>query len=86
MNYEFILKDIRPNKEEIDSVSKTAHKILDFLNETCRKENIPAKAMFVGSFSRKKDYTWATKPAIISMEHPPNTSHHIHISQARLTA
>ncbi len=55
MNYEFILKDIRPNKEEIDSVSKTAHKILDFLNETCRKENIPAKAMFVGSFSKK---TW----------------------------
>ena len=51
MNYEFILKDIRPNKEEINSVSKTAHKILDFLNETCRKENIPAKAMFVGSFS-----------------------------------
>ena len=55
MNYEFILKDIRPSKEEIETVSKTAHSILDFLNKTCREENIPAEAMFVGSFSKK---TW----------------------------
>ena len=37
MNYEFILKDIRPSKEEIETVSKTAHSILDFLNKTCRE-------------------------------------------------
>lgn len=55
MNYEFILKDLKPSQEEISSVNKTTNKVIDFINDLCRKENIDAKAMAVGSVAKN---TW----------------------------
>ena len=55
MNYEFILKDLRPSQEEIDKVNKTTDKVVNFLNEACKEENIPAEARAVGSVAKN---TW----------------------------
>jgi len=55
MNYEFILKDLKPSKEEKEAVNKTAEKVIDFINESCESENIGAEAMLVGSVAKK---TW----------------------------
>ena len=55
MNFELILKDLKPSQDEIDAVSETSDKVIDFINETCKEEKINAKAMAVGSVAKK---TW----------------------------
>ena len=55
MNYESILKELRPTPEEIDAVNETTEKIIDFINETCKEECIDAKANAVGSVAKN---TW----------------------------
>ena len=55
MNYESILKELRPTLEEIDAVNETTKKVLDFINELCEKEGIDAKANAVGSVAKN---TW----------------------------
>ena len=55
MNYELILKNLRPSQEEIDAVNKTTDKVLNFINETCKEEGIDAQANAVGSVAKN---TW----------------------------
>ena len=55
MNYELILKDLKPSQEEIDEVAKTSRKVIDFINKTCMEEGIEAEAIAVGSVAKK---TW----------------------------
>ena len=55
MNYESILKKLRPTPEETKAVNKTTKKVVDFINETCKKEGIDAKANAVGSVAKN---TW----------------------------
>ena len=55
MNFELILKDLKPSQDEIDAVSETSDRVIDFINETCKEEKINAKAMAVGSVAKK---TW----------------------------
>ena len=35
MNFELILKDLKPSQEEIDAVGETSDKVIDFINDTC---------------------------------------------------
>lgn len=55
MNFELILNDLKPSQDEIDAVSETSDRVIDFINETCKEEKINAKAMAVGSVAKK---TW----------------------------
>lgn len=55
MNYESILKQLRPTSEEIDAVNETTEKVINFINELCEKEGIDAKANAVGSVAKN---TW----------------------------
>ena len=55
MNYELILKNLRPSQEEIDAVNKTTDKVLNFINETCKDEGIDAQTNAVGSVAKN---TW----------------------------
>ena len=55
MNYESILNELRPTPEEIEAVNETTEKVIDFINELCKKEGIDAKANAVGSVAKN---TW----------------------------
>ncbi|SFL76504.1 tRNA nucleotidyltransferase (CCA-adding enzyme) [Methanobrevibacter olleyae] len=55
MNYELILKDLKPSQEEIDAVNKTTKKVINFINKTCKDEGINAEAKAVGSVAKN---TW----------------------------
>ena len=52
MNYELILKDIKPTLEEQNDVDAMSYKLVSFLNETCEKEDISAKIAVVGSVAK----------------------------------
>ena len=52
MNYELILKDIKPTLEEQNDVDAMSDKLVSFLNETCEKEDISAKIAVVGSVAK----------------------------------
>lgn len=72
MNYESILKDLRPSQEEIDKVNKTTDKVISFLNKICEEENIPAEALAVGSVAKN---TWLSgKSDIDIFIHFPKTT------------
>ena len=55
MNYELILKDLKPRQEEIDAVKEVTEKVIDFINKTCEEEGIDAEAHAVGSVAKN---TW----------------------------
>ena len=55
MNYESILKELRPTPEEIDAINETTEKVIDFINDLCEKKGIDAKANAVGSVAKN---TW----------------------------
>ena len=55
MNYESILKQLRPTSEEIDAVNETAEKVIGVINDLCEKGGIDAKANAVGSVAKN---TW----------------------------
>lgn len=52
MNYELILKDIKPTQEEQNDIDAMSDKLVSFLTETCKKENISAKIAVVGSVAK----------------------------------
>lgn len=71
MNFELILKDLKPSQDEIDAVSATSDKVIDFINDLCKEEGIDAKAMAVGSVAKK---TWLSgKSDIDIFIHFPTT-------------
>ena len=55
MNYESILKELKPSQEEIDAVNRTTEKVIDFINQTCRNEGLDVEAYAVGSVAKN---TW----------------------------
>ena len=55
MNYEFILKDLKPSEEETIAINETTEKIIDCINGLCAKESIEAEARAVGSVAKN---TW----------------------------
>ena len=52
MNYESILKDLKPSEEEVTAVNKTTDKVIDFINKKCEEESIDAEAIAVGSVAK----------------------------------
>lgn len=52
MDYKAILEDIKPTAHETTEINKVSAKLIDFLNKTCRKENIDAKIALVGSVAK----------------------------------
>lgn len=52
MDYTSILNQIRPTKQEKAKIKEISQKIIDFLNDYCRKENIIANTVLVGSVAK----------------------------------
>ena len=52
MDYNSILKDIKPTSDEKEEINKISSKLIDFLNKTCMEEGIEAKATLVGSVAK----------------------------------
>ena len=52
MNYELILNDIKPTPNEQKEIDDMSDRLVNFLNETCRKENISAKIVLCGSVAK----------------------------------
>ena len=55
MDYEFILKDLRPSEEENKGIKIMADKLMNLIDEICEKENINGKSHLVGSAAKN---TW----------------------------
>ncbi|WP_409199425.1 CCA tRNA nucleotidyltransferase [Methanobrevibacter sp. DSM 116169] len=53
MKYDNILKEIKPKKEEINKCLKIANELIDFLNDSAKKEGINAEAFLVGSVAKE---------------------------------
>ena len=64
MNFELILKDLKPSQDEIDAVNETSDKVIDFINDLCKEEGIDAKAMAVGSVAKN---TWLSGKSYIDI-------------------
>ena len=52
MDYESILKDIKPTDEEKEHVENVSLRIMDFLQETCYSEGVDARVTLVGSVAK----------------------------------
>lgn len=52
MDYELILNDIKPTQEEKNEIKAMSDKLVGFLDDTCKKENINAKITVVGSVAK----------------------------------
>ena len=52
MDYGQILKDIKPTKKQQDDIDSMSERLVNFLKETCRKEDINAKIAVVGSVAK----------------------------------
>ena len=52
MDYELILKDIKPTAEEKAKIDKVSSDIMGFLQKTCDDEDIDAKVTLVGSVAK----------------------------------
>ena len=52
MDYELILKDIKPTQTEQQEINEMSDSLVDFLKETCKKEGIDAKIAIVGSVAK----------------------------------
>ena len=52
MDYELILKDIKPTDEEKTKIDNISQELIDFLQKTCDDENINAKVSLVGSVAK----------------------------------
>ena len=64
MNYEEILKEIKPTNAEREKVHKIANDAMDYINKIAKDENIPAEAFLVGSI--EKD-TWLSSDSDIDI-------------------
>lgn len=52
MDYNLILKDIKPSLEEKEEINNVSNRLIDFLQYTCDNENIDAKVTLVGSVAK----------------------------------
>lgn len=52
MDYESILKDIKPTQTEQQEIDEMSDRLVDFLKETCKEEDIDAKIAIVGSVAK----------------------------------
>ena len=52
MDYEPILKDIKPTQQEQQEIDEMSDKLVSFLEETCKKEDFDAKIAIVGSVAK----------------------------------
>ncbi len=52
MDYEWILKDIKPTVEEKQHIDEVSSKLMNFLQETCDENDIDAKVTLVGSVAK----------------------------------
>ena len=52
MDYEQILKDIKPTQKQQKDIEGMSERLVGFLEETCKKENINAKIAVVGSVAK----------------------------------
>ena len=52
MDYDLILKDIKPTPEEKKEIDDVSSRIMDFLQKTCDDEGIDAKVTLVGSVAK----------------------------------
>ena len=52
MDYELILKDIKPTAEEKQHVDDVSSKLMNFLQKTCDENGIDAKVTLVGSVAK----------------------------------
>lgn len=52
MDYNLILKDIKPSLDEKNKINNVSSKLINFLNKTCMEEGIDAKIALVGSVAK----------------------------------
>ena len=52
MDYTSILNKLRPTEQEKTKIKEISHKIIDFLNDYCKKEGINANTVLVGSVAK----------------------------------
>lgn len=52
MDYNLILKDIKPSLDEKEQINKVSSKLINFLKKTCMEEGIDAKIALVGSVAK----------------------------------
>ena len=52
MDYDLILKDIKPSLKEKEEINNVSQKLVDFLQKACDDENIDAKVTIVGSVAK----------------------------------
>lgn len=52
MDYEAILKDIKPTESEKNHIDTVSHRIMKFLQDTCDSEGIDATVTLVGSVAK----------------------------------
>ena len=52
MNYNLILKDIKPTPEEKKEIDNLSHKLMNYLQDLCDSGNIDAKVSLVGSVAK----------------------------------
>ena len=52
MDYEQILKDIKPTEQDQREIDEMSDRLVGFLEDTCQKENINAKITVVGSVAK----------------------------------
>ncbi|MBQ2653987.1 MAG: CCA tRNA nucleotidyltransferase [Methanobrevibacter sp.] len=52
MDYESILKDIKPTSEEKKHVDDVSHRLMEFLQKSCDEKGIDAKVTLVGSVAK----------------------------------
>ena len=64
MDYQEILKEIKPSKAEKEKVHKIAKDAIDYINEKSRNENIATEAILVGSVAKD---TWLSGKADIDI-------------------
>ena len=52
MDYTSILNKLRPTEQEKTKIKEISHRIIDFLNDYCKKEGINANTVLVGSVAK----------------------------------
>ena len=52
MDYDLILKDIKPSLAEKEEINNVSQKLVNFLQKACDDENIDAKVTLVGSVAK----------------------------------
>ncbi len=64
IDYENLLKEIKPSKQEVERVKKLSEKLINILNESARMMDVTADAVLVGSVAKG---TWLAGNADIDI-------------------